>query len=68
MKKAESLSQVLGLQLPTTLITFNHDNTVSRPKSKVNINSANSSKNSVNMEKGQLEITDEKKLKAYLVS
>lgn len=46
-KKAERLSRVLGLQLPTTLITSNRDNTVARPEIKVNHKSGNSSKSSV---------------------
>lgn len=46
-KKAERLSRVLGLQLPTTLITSNRDNNVPRQEHKVNCKSANSSKSSV---------------------
>lgn len=46
-KKAESLSRVIGLQLPKALITSNHDNNVPRQEHKVNCKSANSSKSSV---------------------
>ncbi|MCM1221372.1 MAG: hypothetical protein NC548_43515 [Lachnospiraceae bacterium] len=46
-KKAERLSRVIGLQLPTTLITSNHDNNVPRQEPKVNQKSVASSKSSV---------------------
>lgn len=42
-KKAEILSRVLGLQLPTTLITSNFDKNIASEQTKVNIKNENKS-------------------------
>lgn len=42
-KKAEILSRVLGLQLPTTLITFNFDKNIASEQTKVNTQNENKS-------------------------
>ncbi|MCM1221373.1 MAG: hypothetical protein NC548_43520, partial [Lachnospiraceae bacterium] len=47
IKKAESISRVIGLQLPKALIVSNHDNNVPRQPPKVNRKSVASSKSSV---------------------